>query len=235
MSKASSLSNRKPQAAFFRTRRIKIAPSLLSADFANLERDIKMIAKAGADLLHLDIMDAHFVPNLTVGPALIAAIRRTTKIPFDVHLMLDDPIDFIEPFAKAGADVISFHIEAKSDPLKTIKKIKSLGVAAALAINPATPLKKIEPYLKYLDMVLVMSVVPGFAGQKFMAEVLPKIIRLKKIRDRNKLKYSIEVDGGLGPANSAIVKKAGANILAAGSSVFLAPSPKAAIRRMRYN
>lgn len=221
--------------AFFRTRAIKIAPSLLSADFANLERDLKKITRAGADLLHLDIMDAHFAPNLTIGPALVKALRPVTRIPFDVHLMLDRPIDYIEPFAQAGANVISFHIEARSNPSATIKKIRSFGLAAALAINPDTPVEKIKPYLNLLDMVLIMSVVPGFAGQKFMAEVLPKITRLCQWRAARKLRFSIEVDGGLGPVNSAIVKKAGANILAAGSSVFLAKDPAAAIRQMRYN
>lgn len=206
---------------------IKIAASILSADFSDLEKDIKGVENL-VELLHIDIMDGHFVPNITIGPCVISSIRKKTNLVFDVHLMIKEPSKFIEPFAKAGADLISFHIETTDKPTDVIKKIKSLGKKAAIALNPDTPVSKVEPFLEELDMVLLMTVFPGFSGQEFMQDVLPKIKALRKIYNKD-----IQVDGGINDKTGPLVVEAGANVLAAGSYIFSATDKKEAIRRLR--
>lgn len=195
---------------------MEIAPSLLSADFSNLEKDVKLCASAGAKILHIDVMDGHFVPNLTVGPAVISALRKKSKMIFDTHLMISEPEKYMEAFVRAGSDWLTFHIEASKDPVGLLKKAKALGVKAGISLNPGTPLSKIKKCLKYADFVLVMSVNPGFGGQKFMPEVLPKIRALKK--ENNKLKIS--VDGGVNFDTILDVARANADIAVAGYSVF---------------
>lgn len=159
---------------------MKIAPSMLSCDFAKMGDELIRIDKGGADWIHLDVMDGHFVPNITIGPAIVSALRQYSKLPFDVHLMIDYPLDYIEQFAKAGADIITFHIEAKSDIQATIDKIKSLGVKPGLVIKPKTSAEEVFPYLEQVDLILVMTVEPGFGGQSFMADMLPKVTAIKE-------------------------------------------------------
>lgn len=205
---------------------IKVAPSILSADMANLGQQVKMVEDAGAGLLHIDIMDGHFVPNLSFGPTVVKSIRGLSKLVFDVHLMLTNPIDYIESFAKAGADIITFHVEAESDIDLCIEKIRSFGIKAGLVFNPDTDPKIYEKYFDKVDMILIMSVYPGFGGQKFIADVLSKV---KYIREKMGPDFDIEIDGGVSPANAAEIKQAGANVLVAGSAVFCAENPEEAI------
>lgn len=212
---------------------ICVAPSILSADFSMLGKAAADMQKFGADILHIDVMDGHFVPNITIGPVVVKSLRRWASIPFDVHLMISRPLDYIDVFAGAGADVISFHPEAESDVRETIKKIKEKGVKPALAIKPATAASSIFPYLDELYMVLVMTVEPGFGGQSFMTDMLDKIRQVKAEIDRRGLKVNIEVDGGISPETAPLVAKAGANWLVAGSAVFNADSPKDMIERLR--
>ncbi|MBQ3054190.1 MAG: ribulose-phosphate 3-epimerase [Clostridia bacterium] len=209
---------------------IKIAPSLLAADIANLESQIKMVENAGAEYLHLDIMDAHFVPNLSFGPCVIESIRKHSKMVYDVHLMMENPIDYIDPFAKAGADIITFHVEAKSNLDDCINKIHSHNIKAGIVIKPDTDVKEFEEYYDKVEMVLVMSVYPGFGGQKFMPEVLEKVTY---IREKMGKDFDIEIDGGVGPANAEAIIKAGANVLVAGSAVFGAENPSEVIKAMK--
>lgn len=199
---------------------IKLAPSILAADFSCLKDQIKIVEEAGADYLHLDVMDGHFVPNITFGPGMVKNIRPHSNLFFDVHLMINNPDQFIEPFVVAGADLVCVHQETCPHLHRTIQNIKELGVNAAVSLNPATPLCSIEEILPELDMVLLMSVNPGFGGQSFISSVLNKIKRLRKMIRDQELEIDIQVDGGICLANISEVVEAGANVLVAGSAVF---------------
>ena len=209
---------------------MKIAPSMLSCDFAKMGDELIRIDKGGADWIHLDVMDGHFVPNITIGPAIVSALRQYSKLPFDVHLMIDYPLDYIEQFAKAGADIITFHIEAKSDIQATIDKIKSLGVKPGLVIKPKTSAEEVFPYLEHVDLILVMTVEPGFGGQSFMPEMMPKVKEIKRECQRRGLNnILIEADGGIGRDTIEQASEAGVDVCVAGTAVFRAADPAKAI------
>lgn len=197
-----------------------LAPSILSADFANLERDIKIITDAGATYVHVDVMDGHFVPNLTIGAGVTSAIRKGTSAIIDAHLMISNPDQYIEDFIKAKADIITIHFESNGDTLEQIKKIKASGIRAAVAIKPNTPVTVLDEYLELLDMVLVMTVEPGFGGQSFMNDMVSKIEYLRDIKKEKGYTFDIQVDGGIKHDNVHIVLDAGANIIVAGSAIF---------------
>ncbi|WP_432665163.1 ribulose-phosphate 3-epimerase [Wukongibacter baidiensis] len=199
---------------------IKLSPSILSADFSNLIKDIKAAEEAGVELLHIDVMDGHFVPNISLGPVVLNSINGKTSLPFDVHLMIENPDKYIPEFAKAGADILTVHVEACSHLHRTIQNIKSFGIKAGVSLNPATPLSLIEDILEDLDMVLIMSVNPGFGGQKFIEGSLKKINRLRKMIEERGLDIDIEVDGGIKIDNVSKVLEAGANVIVAGSAIF---------------
>tara|TARA_B100002051_G_C16630333_1_gene582919 strand:+ start:282 stop:941 length:660 start_codon:yes stop_codon:yes gene_type:complete len=201
-------------------KKIKISPSILSADFSQLGKEIKRLEKGGADLIHVDVMDGHFVPNLTIGPPVIKNLRKFTKLPFDVHLMISPVHKYIKDFADAGADIITIHPEATDNLKDSIKLIKKLNKKVGISLNPDTDLKIIIDEIKYIDLVLVMSVYPGFGGQKFIPKVIPKIEKLKKIKDEEKYVFDIEVDGGINFSNYKKVLNAGANILVSGTTIF---------------
>ena len=209
-------------------KKIIVAPSLLSADFTRLEDEIKRVQRAGADILHIDIMDGHFVPNITIGPGIVKFINSVTKLPLDVHLMIEKPENFIERFKMAGADILTVHIEACPKINTILSKIKHLGIKAAVSVKPKTPISAIKKVLDKVDMVLIMTVEPGFGGQAFIREVVPKIGQLRKI-----YKKDIEVDGGINDKNARIVVAAGANVLVAGTYIFGAKDAKAAIKKLR--
>lgn len=198
---------------------MKVSPSILACDFSVLKEEIDSIVVA-SDYLHIDVMDGTFVPNITFGPGLIKDIRKHYDIVFDVHLMISNPIDYIDDFANAGSDIITFHFESNSDVLETINKIKSLNKKVGLSIKPKTKLEEIIPYLKYLDLVLIMSVEPGFGGQKFDSSSLEKITKLKEIKLNENMNYEIEVDGGINDQTIDLVKAAGVEVVVAGSYVF---------------
>jgi ribulose-phosphate 3-epimerase len=212
---------------------VAIAPSVLSADFSKLEQEVRAAEKAGADLLHLDIMDGHFVPNLTFGPMIVGAIRRLTDLPLDTHLMIENPDKYIPEFAAAGSDVITVHIEASTDIERDLRMIRDLGKKTGITLNPDTPLEKVSGYFEEIDMILVMSVFPGFAGQSFMPDVLPKIERACAIREDKGLDFAIEIDGGITPETAPRALAAGTDILVAGSAVFKKPDYAEAIRAIR--
>ena len=199
---------------------IKISPSILSADFSKLGNQIKDLEKANADLIHIDVMDGHFVPNITIGPEVIKQLRKYTSLPFDVHLMISPVHNFIKNFADAGADIITIHPEATDNLVNSIKKIKSYNKKAGVSLNPETSIDKVLPVLNLIDLVLVMSVNPGFGGQKFMPETLEKVKVLRKEIDKKKLKTQIEIDGGINIENSKTAIKAGVDIIVSGTTIF---------------
>ena len=199
---------------------IKISPSILSADFSKLGNEIQDLEKAKADLIHIDVMDGHFVPNITIGPEVITKLRKYTSLPFDVHLMISPVHNFIKNFAEAGSDIITIHPEATNDLVSSIKKIKSFNKKAGLSLNPETPVEKVFPVLKLIDLVLVMSVNPGFGGQKFIKDTLNKVKILRKEIDALKLKTQIEIDGGINFENAIMAKEAGVDILVSGTTIF---------------
>ena len=199
---------------------IKISPSILSADFSKLGNEIQNLEKAEADLIHIDVMDGHFVPNITIGPEVINKLRKYTSLPFDVHLMISPVHNFIKSFADAGADIITIHPEATNDLVSSIKKIKSFGKKSGVSLNPETSISKVIPVLGSIDLVLVMSVNPGFGGQKFIQSTLEKVKALRKEIDTKKLTTQIEIDGGINFENSKIAIKAGVNILVSGTTIF---------------
>jgi ribulose-phosphate 3-epimerase len=211
----------------------EIAPSILSADFSRLGEEVRAVEQAGADYIHVDVMDGHFVPNITIGPFIVEALRRTTALPLDVHLMITDPDLFIDAFAKAGADSITVHTEAVNHLHRSIQRIRNAGIRTAASLNPATPPDMIEYVLDDLDMVLVMTVNPGFGGQEFIPEVVPKIERLRKMIDARGLKTKVEVDGGINADTVRIVSSAGADIFVAGSAIFKSGNYADTIRIMK--
>jgi ribulose-phosphate 3-epimerase len=213
--------------------RIRIAPSILASDFSRLGDEIRAAEAAGADSIHVDVMDGRFVPNITIGPMVVAAVRKVTKLPLDVHLMIVEPERYIDAFAEAGADLLTVHAEATPHLHRLVQHIRSLGKRAGVALNPHTPLSPLDVILPDLSLVLVMSVNPGFGGQQFIEAVVPKIRALRDEITRRKLNVDIEVDGGITPETSRIVVDAGANVLVAGSAVFKAPDYRQAIAALR--
>jgi ribulose-phosphate 3-epimerase len=212
---------------------IKIAPSILSANFARLEEEIKDVERGGADYIHDDVMDGHFVPNITIGPLIVDAIRPVTSLPLDVHLMIENPDQYIGAFAKAGADLLSVHVEACHHLHRTIQQIKSEGMKAGVVLNPHTPTSMIENVIEDIDLVLLMTVNPGFGGQSFIHSVLPKIKQIAAIVEERKLQVEIEVDGGVNPETAKLCIEAGANVLVAGSAIYNQKDRSQAIANIR--
>lgn len=213
---------------------VKIAPSILSANFAKLGEEIKDVEEGGADWIHIDVMDGHFVPNITMGPLVVGAVRPVTKLPLDVHLMIENPDQYLEAFAKAGADTISVHVEACRHLHRTIQEIRSLGINPGVVLNPATPIEWIAPILGDVGLVLLMTVNPGFGGQAFIESVVPKIEKLYRLKEEQGLAFDIEVDGGIDPETAQKCKQAGATVLVAGSNIFKSKNRKQAIRALKY-
>lgn len=213
---------------------IKLAPSILSADFARLGQQIDEAARAGADYVHVDVMDGHFVPNITIGAPVVASIRRATTLPLDVHLMIEHPERYVSQFAQAGADIITVHAEASAHLHATIRLIRELGAKAGVSLNPPTPLAVAEEFFPHVDLVLIMSVNPGFGGQSFLPETLPKIADMRQLLNNRELRAELEVDGGINADNAPDIVEAGADILVAGNSIFGAQEGIGeAIRRLR--
>jgi ribulose-phosphate 3-epimerase len=215
------------------TEQTKIAPSMLAADFSQLGEEVQRVADAGADLIHLDVMDGHFVPNLTMGPRLIGALRQYTAIPFDVHLMITHPQNYIDAFADAGADLITFHSELGGQVEAVIEQIKARGIKAGVALRPKTPISVVAPYLPTLDLVLLMSVEPGFGGQQFMMSTLEKLDHLRAMIQTQDVTVEIEVDGGINRENAGLVRSRGATILVAGTAIFGSNDVREAIDALR--
>lgn len=211
---------------------IQIAPSILSADFACLGQEARRMELAGADLLHIDVMDGHFVPNITIGAPVVYCLRKVTKLPFDVHLMISEPDRYVDAFVDAGANMVTVHAECPSAD-KALKQLRHRGVKCALSVKPGTPVDAVYPYLDKLDMVLIMTVEPGFGGQSFMTDMLPKIRTLRQWADQFGLPLDIQVDGGVDVNTAPLAIAAGANILVAGTAVFYSDDPKATIRKLR--
>jgi len=213
---------------------IKLAPSILSADFARLGEQVAEVTRAGADYIHVDVMDGHFVPNITIGAPVVASIRPLTSLPLDVHLMIEHPERYISEFVHAGADIITVHVEACPHLHGTIQLIKKLGAKAGVSLNPPTPLSAVDEFIPHVDLVLIMSVNPGFGGQSFIPATLPRIAKMRKILDDRGLSAELEVDGGINADNAPDIVKAGANVLVAGNSVFRAEDGiSQAIQRLR--
>ena len=215
-------------------RSIKIAPSILSADFSRLKDEIHAVEAAGADWLHVDVMDGHFVPNITIGPVVVESVRKVTRIPLDVHLMITDPDKYAPEFIKVGADWISVHPDTCPDPHATLDKIRELGARTAIAVNPDVPLSHVESHLADIDMLLMMTVFPGFGGQAFIPDVLPKIADARKLIDQRKLPVLIEVDGGIKADNIHQVVRAGGDLIVSGSGIFKTADYADTIRQMRH-
>lgn len=215
--------------------KIKIAPSILAGDFSRLGDEAVKVEKAGADILHFDIMDGHFVPNLTLGPQAARAIRKRTSLFIDTHLMIDNPEVFIGPFADAGVNNITFHVEVSDDVRKIIRKIRQTGVNCGLSLRPDTPIEKVLPYLAEIDMLLIMSVYPGFGGQEFIPESIPRIRAARAEATKLNTALDIEVDGGIDPETAPVVIEAGANVLVAGTAIYGSPDAAKAIKTLRGN
>ncbi len=214
---------------------IKISPSILSADFVNLERDIRALSPAGADYVHVDVMDGLFVPNITIGIPVVAAIRKITELPLDVHLMIDRPLRYVEDFCKAGSDILTIHLEADTpeNTLTALKKIRELGVKSGLSVKPKTPAEAVLPYLPYCDLILVMTVEPGFGGQSFMADMMPKLKTIHGYIKEQNPACELEVDGGVNEKTGVICRENGANVLVAGSAYFKAHDPASFVKTMK--
>jgi ribulose-phosphate 3-epimerase len=211
----------------------KIAPSILSADFSRLGDEVRAVERSGADVIHVDVMDGHFVPNITIGPLVVQGLKRLTSLPLDVHLMIENPERYIEAFAQAGSDWITFHAEVCPHPKRMIRKIRQLNVRPGIVLKPATPLKTLFPVLEDLDLVLIMSVNPGFGGQSFIPSTLKKIARLKKLIDQNQYPLEIEVDGGVKIENIREVSRAGGDVFVVGTGIFKTRDYEETIRKLR--
>ena len=214
---------------------IKVSPSILSADFVNLERDIRALTPAGADYVHVDVMDGIFVPNITIGIPVVAAIRKITDLPLDVHLMIDRPIRYVDDFCKAGSDILTIHTEADTEEntLNALKRIRENGVKAAISVKPKTPAEAVLPFLPFCDLILVMTVEPGFGGQSFMADMMPKLKKIREYIDAQNPSCELEVDGGVNEKTAMICRENGANVLVAGSAYFKAVNPAEFVRTVK--
>lgn len=214
---------------------IKVAPSILSADFVNLERDIRKLPQTGADYVHVDVMDGIFVPNITIGIPVVAAIRRVTTLPLDVHLMIDRPLRYVDQFCKAGSDLLTVHVEADTEEntLEALKRIRSHGVRAAVSVKPNTPAQAVLPFLPLCDLILMMTVEPGFGGQAFMEHLMPKLRQLRSYIDEQNPDCELEVDGGVNEQTAQICRANGANVLVAGSAYFKAANPAAFVTALK--